>query len=178
MNKLLLYKEDAIKKALLWGIPLIFIVGSIFHFLFDITSGNIIFAVIFPTNESIFSHLKLTYFPVLIYFFIAYIVLHNEDDINASKWTISAAMAVFVGIAFVTSAYYIATAAFNIYSLIVDISIFFVSVVLGQLMAIHVYKHSSGGKLKLALAIIFLIVVLVMFYLFTVNPPNLPLFIE
>lgn len=45
---------------------LIAIIGTLFHFLYKWTGENVYLAFLWPVNESIFEHLKMFFFPVMI----------------------------------------------------------------------------------------------------------------
>ena len=48
--------------------------GTLSHFLYDCSGQNLFIALFAPVNESIWEHMKLSFFPVLLYaFFLSYI---------------------------------------------------------------------------------------------------------
>ena len=56
----------------------------------------------------------------------------------------------------------------------VDISILFLAVLFGQLLAFHFYKYSKGINLYIPICIF--IFIILMFMIFTCYPPHIPLF--
>ena len=58
--------------------------------------------------------------------------------------------------------------------LAVDIAILFISILAGQLMALHFYNYSKGINSNIAIAILILLITI--FAIFTFNPPQLPIF--
>jgi len=54
------------------GIGVIFIVGAIFHFLFEWAGGWSPVGVIAAVNESVWEHFKIAFWPALIYAIIEY----------------------------------------------------------------------------------------------------------
>ncbi|MBE7055804.1 MAG: hypothetical protein E7392_06810, partial [Ruminococcaceae bacterium] len=46
------------------------IAGVILHFLFDWTGGSVLVAPFSAVNESIFEHMKLLFFPMLLFAFV------------------------------------------------------------------------------------------------------------
>ena len=48
------------------------IIGTFFHFLFDLTSESIIAALISPVNESIWEHTKLLFVPMFVFALLEY----------------------------------------------------------------------------------------------------------
>ena len=48
------------------------VAGTLLHFLFDWTGGNAVAALFSAVNESIWEHMKLLYYPMLIFAFVEY----------------------------------------------------------------------------------------------------------
>lgn len=63
-----------LKKIKIIAVFSLFILMSLFHFVYDIFPNNL-FAVFFPVNESIFEHLKLIFTTFVLYGIIDYILL-------------------------------------------------------------------------------------------------------
>ena len=65
-----------IRNYQIFSVIFTFIVGTILHFTFELSGENGIVAIFSSVNESVWEHLKLLYFPMLIttvigyYFFI------------------------------------------------------------------------------------------------------------
>ena len=63
------------KKLINWqiaGFVFTIITGTFFHFLFDLTNGSRVAALISPVNESIWEHIKLLFFPMFVYALLEY----------------------------------------------------------------------------------------------------------
>ena len=56
-----------LKRYTIIGILFVLITGSLAHFLYDWTGNNYIVGLFTPVNESIWEHMKLLYFPMLVY---------------------------------------------------------------------------------------------------------------
>ncbi|WP_423738991.1 DUF6512 family protein [Clostridium cibarium] len=167
-----------IQNIILLGIPLIFILACIFHFLYDVTGKSTIAAIIFPINESIFEHLKLALYPTIFYWLFAYIINYKYYNINLSKWIIGCTCSLILNILIILSCYYIFKGAFNYSSFFLDICSILVSTGLGQLVSLHVYKNIHNIKLPLIISLILILSLIILFTFFTFNPPELPLFID
>ena len=60
-------------KHYIWiGFFFVLITGTISHFIYDWTGKNALAGFFFPVNESVREHMKLIFFPMLIYSFIAH----------------------------------------------------------------------------------------------------------
>ncbi|MFI3325650.1 MAG: DUF6512 family protein [Clostridia bacterium] len=159
-------------KYILWGIPVIFIIGSVFHFIYEFTGDNFIIGLIAPVNESVFEHMKMVPVPVLIWWIVGCVKFKPDKDI----WFSSCLISLILGTILVPLIYYFYTSAFGIEIIIVDILILFIAVLLGQLLALHYFEHGSGINYKIALGI--MVAVIVVFAIFTLFPPKLPIFMD
>lgn len=56
-----------LKCFIIIGIVFVLIAGSLAHFLYDWTGRNDIVGLFTPINESIWEHMKLLFFPMLLY---------------------------------------------------------------------------------------------------------------
>lgn len=57
-------------EALVWdiaGIPIVIVGGTLLHFGFDFFGRRRWLALFFPVNESVWEHLKMAYWPLLVY---------------------------------------------------------------------------------------------------------------
>ena len=162
------------QKWIIIGIPILFLIGSMLHFLYDFTGGNAIICLIAPVNESVWEHLKMILVPIILWWGIYYIFKGKQNNIDKDKWFTSALIAVITAMITMLFLFYFYTGAFGVEILAVDIAILFISILAGQLMALHFYNYSKGINSKIALAILILIIVI--FAIFTFNPPQLPIF--
>ena len=57
----------ALKRDIGIGIVFSVIVGTLAHFVYEWTGKNPIAAIFFPIDESVWEHVKLLFFPTLLY---------------------------------------------------------------------------------------------------------------
>ena len=164
------------EKWILLGIPALFIIGSLMHFLYDLT-GQIAFVGMFaPVNESVWEHLKMVLITTIAWWGIYYSIKCEEYNIDKDKWFFGCLVSLLASMLTMAAFYYTYTGAFGIESLILDIFDLLLSVAVGQLLGLHVYKYSKGIKAGISLFILAMIVIL--FAVFTFYPPHIPLFIS
>lgn len=164
------------QKWIIKGIPVLFIVGSLMHFLYDFSGKNVVAGLFSPVNESIWEHLKLVLWPVLCWWCIYYLVNGTKNKINKDKWFTASLVALIVPMIVIPSLYYLYTSVFGIESVVVDIIIYFIGILVGQILGLHVYKNFNG--IDAWMIIFILIVIVLIFVLFTFNPPHLEIFKE
>lgn len=156
----------------LLGILVLFVVGSLFHFLYSLTGECFIIGLFVPINESIFEHTKMVILPIFIWWFIFY--LFRKKDLFVNAWFTSALIAMISAIIAIPMLFYFYSQAFGIESLVIDILILLVSLAIGQILGLHYYRHGKG--IEYHFAIFLMIVIIILFAFFTINPPAFPIF--
>ncbi len=156
----------------LLGILVLFAVGSLFHFLYSLTGECFIIGLFVPINESIFEHTKMVVLPIFIWWFIFY--LFRKKDLFVNAWFTSAIIAMISAIIAIPMLFYFYSQAFGIESLVIDILILLVSLAIGQILGLHYYRHGKG--IEYHFAIVLMIVIIILFAFFTINPPAFPIF--
>lgn len=154
------------------GILVLFVVGSLFHFLYSLTGECFIVGLFVPINESIFEHTKMVVLPIFIWWFIFY--LFRKKDLFVNAWFTSALIAMISAIIVIPMLFYFYSQAFGIESLVIDILILLVSLAIGQILGLHYYRHGKG--IEYHFAIVLMIVIIILFAFFTINPPAFPIF--
>lgn len=157
---------------ILIGIPVLFLIGGLFHFLYSLSGEQFIVGLFAPVNESVFEHTKMVTLPVLLWWGLFY--LFRKDDLNADAWFTAALLSMIIAIISIPMMYYFYTEAFNIESLVVDVLILLLAVGLGQLVGLYYYRHGEGIDYRMALAL--MIAIIVLYAVLTVKTPKLPLF--
>lgn len=164
--------KKKIKKFQIFSIIFTFILGTLLHFTYKLSGENSLIAIFSAINESIWEHLKLLYFPMLITIIIGQIYLGKEYK----NFLCSKTFGIVLAIIFMITFFYTYSGIFGKSTAIIDISLFFVSVVLGEsisyLLTINNYKCNK----KVSIFILF--VLLISFVFFTFNAPNFGIFID
>lgn len=154
------------------GILVLFVVGSLFHFLYSLTGECFIIGLFVPINESIFEHTKMVVLPIFIWWSIFY--LFRKKDLFVNAWFTSALIAMISAIIAIPMLFYFYSQAFGIESLVIDILILLISLAIGQILGLHYYRHGKG--IEYHFAIVLMIVIIILFAFFTINPPAFPIF--
>lgn len=146
------------------------------HFIYEWSGELSVVGVFAPINESVWEHLKLTFWPMLIWWFVGYFILSKNIKISITQWFVSCAVAELVCPLVIVSFYYTYTGALGIESLVLDIFSLILGVAIAQGLALHLYKKLKFGPICLYIAIIVLILLATAFTVFTFDPPHIPLF--
>jgi len=164
--------EKGLKFWEITGIIFISILGSFFHFLFELSNYNIIVAAFAAVNESVWEHLKLAFFPLLIYSAIEYLFVKE----TSSNFIIGKAVAGYLMPLVIIIIFYSYTAILGNNLLIFDILSFIIAVVVGQIISLKILISPEYSKTYIIISWIALIFLAFIFILFTFYPPQLPIF--
>ncbi|MFX1281181.1 MAG: DUF6512 family protein [Promethearchaeota archaeon] len=162
-------------KVLLWevvGIFFVSILGAMFHFVFEWLGHWEPIGGFFPVNESVWEHLKLPFWPLLIFGLIEYNFIKEESE----NLLIGKAVAALISIATILIVFYSYTTIFGIELLVVDILSFIAGVVIGQLVSYKILIKSKMPKIFSYISWIFIVTLGLIFFLFTYIPPQIPIF--
>jgi hypothetical protein len=162
------------EKWLIYAIIFLFLIGGMTHFLFALTGKNVVAGAIFPVNESVWEHLKMASFPIFLWWFIYFFVRRKKESIEPKRWFAGCLVAIIVAMCLIIDCYYTCTGALGIESIVIDVLIFFIAVVFGQLFGLLIYRYGKGWPVYVSLSLIILI--LLLFVIFTYLPPSIPLF--
>jgi len=153
------------------GIVFIIIVGGALHFVFDFSGGWRPLALIAAVNESVWEHLKLGFWPALIYFLIEYRYIRK----SSSNFLFAKAIGIFLIPVAITVLFYAYT-AFIQDMLAADLIIFVVAVVVGQLTSYRILTLSPLPLWVNRLGMVLLILLAIAFGTLTYYAPQLPMF--
>jgi len=163
------------RKILIWelaGIIFIVVLGSLLHFAFEWSGRLTPVGAIAAVNESVWEHLKLGFWPALAYAFLEY----SRFGKSANNFSFAKTLGIYLIPITIVALYYSYTGIMGHGLLIVDIVIFVEAVIVGQLVSYILLTASPlQGRLN-RFAPIALVVLGILFVLFTFHPPQLPLF--
>ncbi len=163
-------RNNAMQSWILWGIPVVLVVGSLMHFAYDWSGNATAVAIFAPVNESVWEHLKMAFWPMLVWWIAGYFLLRNNNKISASKWFCSSLVAIISCLSVIVSFYYTYTGALGIESLLLDIFSFVLGIAMGQLLSLHIYKHCKPNPWCLFVAFAVIILLAAAFIVFTFAP--------
>ncbi|MGA8848465.1 MAG: DUF6512 family protein [Dehalococcoidia bacterium] len=163
------------KRILVWeigGIIFIVVLGTLLHFVFEWSGRWIPIAPIAAVNESVWEHLKLGFWPALVYAALEY----SRFGKSANNFFFAKTLGIYlIPITIVVLFYsYIAILGHDL--LIADILIFVVAVIVGQLVSYKLLMVSPLPARLNRFAPIALAILGILFVLFTFYPPHLSLF--
>ena len=154
------------------GFVFVCIIGTVGHFLYKWSGQAIIVGLFFPVNESIWEHLKLLFFPFLLYSLFEYKkICQDRENFCLGKY-----VAVLSGMLTILSIHYITKGALGNRIEWVDIVSFFVGTAVAYLISYAVISNNLFVKIPKWVAITLWITKIAEFIIFTFMPPFIPLF--
>ena len=132
-------------KIFIWellGAFFIIIVGALFHFMFEWLGSFPPIGGFFPVNESVWEHLKLPYWPLIIYSLIEFKFIREKSNNLIFAKTI----AILINIGVILITFYTYTAILGTELLIIDILSFIIGVIIGQFVSAKVMSLEEKPK--------------------------------
>ena len=161
-------------QLLLISIPILFVIGSLFHFIYRWSGNNILIGLISPINESIFEHSKLLLIPLILFWGVGYLFL--KDDVNANNYFLAMLSSIICSIIVMISFYYTYKEIIGNSYLWIDIFDLLLSLFIGQLIANHIYVYSSDVNCIISISAI--VVIFIGYIYLTFKPFKTPLFLD
>ena len=163
------------KRALgyeLAGIVFIVIVGSLLHFTFELSGNHPVVGVFSAVNESVWEHLKLGFWPALVWALIEYRAIKNSTN----NFVFAKTVGIYLIPIVIPVLFYSYTAVLGESVLVIDILTFVVAVIVGQLASYKLLTYRELSDMLNTIALVALVLLGIAFVLFTFYPPHLPLF--
>ena len=145
-------------KKVIFKIIFIIILGSLMHFAYEWSGNNFFVGLFCPVNESIFEHTKMIWIPTFVYFLF-----------EKNKNYLSFFYNLFITSSFIIIFYYTYSGIIGQNYLIIDILIFIIAVLLGNLIST---KNNYDFIGSLFLVLIYFLVGITM----SIKPLHIPLF--
>jgi hypothetical protein len=154
------------------GMAFIIILGSVLHFTFEWSGNQPIVGVFSAVNESVWEHLKLAFWPALLFMLVEYAPLKKA----VANFFFAKTVGVYVMVMVIPVVFYSYTAFTGESILAVDIGSFVVAVVIGQLASYKLFTHKALSEKLVWISLGALAALGIAFAVFTFVPPQAPVF--
>ena len=155
------------------GVTFTAIFGSLLHFLFHL-SGSIFVAPFSAVNESTWEHMKILFFPMLIF---AHFQSKFFTRAYANFWQVKT-LGIITGTLSIPFLFYTFYGVFGNSPAFVNVLIFFLSAGLSFLLESFLFSEKKENKILEILSKILLVVFTSACIIFTFFPPQIPLFLD
>ena len=154
------------------GVLFVFVLGTLSHFFYHWSGGNGLIALFCPINESRWEHLKLLFFPYLL--FSIWDCCHSPK-VQTTVRLLCRFFGVFCGMIAIITLFYTYTGVIGLHFLILDILIFLIGVLVSFSLPPLLMKRHITVPSDTAIYMLWAFTLL-SFFVFTGFPPNIPLF--
>lgn len=147
--------------------------GALSHFVYEWSGNNKILGYFFATNESTWEHLKLLFFPTVIYSVIEYYFVKDKYK----NYFPSVIISVIIGMISIAILFYTYSGVLGYTIDFINILIFYIALAIMLYVKNKVIKSEKfdGPNNNIVSAFIAFIITL-LFIFFTYNPPQIALF--
>lgn len=149
-------------------------VGTFLHFLFRWSYDHPAVALFSAVNESTWEHLKLLFFPVLLFTLLECMLFGRR--VPGFLW--ARTLALLSGMALIVAGFYTYSGILGDNYFIADITLFIASILTTFFLTIAIQKWRRNFPAHTALAVLILIALTALFFIFTFYPPHIGLFLD
>ncbi|WP_432664454.1 DUF6512 family protein [Wukongibacter baidiensis] len=165
--------NENIKKWYIVGSVFIILLGTLLHFTYECSGNNTLVGIFSAVNESTWEHLKLLFWPAFIFSIIEYIFIGKDYN----NYITAKAISFYVGIFLIISLFYTYTGVLGDNCLVMDVSIFIISVIISQYIGYKITTANSDVSRGVnTISFIAIVLLVLSFVIFTFSPPRIPLF--
>lgn len=143
------------------------VMGSLFHFVYEWSGNNCFVGIFTPVSESVWEHLKLSFYPLLLFSVVDW---HYLKDISRNYF-LSKAVGVLTCNLFIVVVFYAYTFFTGKSMVWVDISLFFIGCIISQIVSYKLYTYRNLGVNFNILGFVLISLSIMLFTYFTFNPP-------
>ena len=155
----------------LWGFAVTSLGGTLLHFMYDWLGEAAWIAPLSGVNESTWEHMKLLFWPMLLYAIAQSFFFRDRKDF----WCVKT-RGILLGLVLIPVLFYTYNGVIGKSPDWINIAIFFLSAAIAYLYETRQFNHGEPVCKKPRLAIAILCVIALLFVLFTFLPPDLGIF--
>ncbi len=147
--------------------------GTLFHFAYDFLGQNFIAGLFFPVNESVFEHLKLLFYPTVLFSLFEYF---TAEEKSRNYWP-AVVQSYLCGILTILVLYYTISGIYGGDLGFVNIVIYWLAVLIMVRKKEQYVYENEYSKSAVIFSLIFIVLSALLFAIFTVYPLNYGIFI-
>ena len=153
------------------GMVFIIILGTLLHFTFEWSGFQSITGIFSAVNESVWEHLKIAFWPTLLFAIIEFRYLNKKTN----NFFVAKALGIYAIMIIIPTIFYAYT-IFIEHNLIIDVLSFMLAIILGQLVSYKLLTFKKLSKNLKLISLIAIIILAIAFVVFTFYPLEVPLF--
>ncbi|HIV25300.1 MAG TPA: hypothetical protein IAB71_05870 [Candidatus Scatomonas pullistercoris] len=154
------------------GILFTAVLGTLTHFCYQWSGENPLLALVVPVSESTWEHMKMLFFPMLLWSLLESALLRKKyPDLF---WADAAG--ILTGLLLIPAIFYTYSGILGRTWMIADILLFYVSILAGFLVRSRLARRRNRPGISRWILLGALLALLAAFFLFTWNPPAFGIF--
>lgn len=154
----------------LMGFAITALLGTVLHFLYDLTGGALWIAPFSGVNESTWEHMKLLFWPMVAFAAVQYLFFREREDFLCVKLR-----GIVLGISLIPVIFYTYNGTIGKSPDWINITIFFVTAAISYIYETVQFKQAKPCK-NPKLAVLILFAIAAAFVIFTFKTPMLGIF--
>jgi hypothetical protein len=166
--------NSKILKLEIWGMVFISLLSSFLHFTFELAHKFWLVGAFSAVNESTWEHLKLAVMPAILWLLLEFFFFKIR---GANFWP-AKAVALWLAPVLIIVFFYSYTAILGHNLLVFDISTFILAVIFGQIASYKIITAKSDFSRLKTISLVLLIILPIIFAIFTFFPPHNFLFLD
>lgn len=163
------------KTVNLWqfvGFAFTSLAGTMLHFLYDLTNESILIAPFSAVNESTWEHMKLLFFPMLVFSIIEWFIFGKE---YCNFWNVKL-KGILLGLTLIPVLFYTYNGIFGKSPDWINITIFFVSAAFAFLYETRKFNQETSNCKFNKASFVFICLIASAFIILTFFQPKIPFF--
>jgi ABC-type cobalamin transport system permease subunit len=154
------------------GMFFISFLGSFLHFTFNLANKFWLVGIFSAVNESTWEHLKLAVIPAILW-----AVLESKVfKLKGPNFLFAKAVGIYLMPILIIVFFYGYKAILGHHNLLLDIAIFFIAVIIGQIVSYKIMSRPEFSRRFKTVSLLSLVILLLIFVFFTFYPPHIFLF--
>lgn len=158
------------------GIFFVILIGALLHFIFDLSGGCRPLGIISAVNESVWEHLKLAFWPAVIWTGIEFLFVRKLTKDICPGFIVAKAIGTYIMPLVIVAIFYSYTAFTGESILAIDLSSFVIAVFIGQMVSYKLWTSLRLSGVFNWLGITMVLIGILLFAIFTFYPPELDIF--
>jgi hypothetical protein len=169
-------QKSSIFRYEMWGILVIILAGALLHFTFDLSGGWRPLGVISAVNESVWEHLKLAFWPAVLWTIIELLFARRTVKNTGPSFILAKAIGAYIMPLVIVVIFYSYTAFTENSVLAIDLSSFVIAVVIGQIVSYKLWCSLRLPGMFTFLGLAMFVIAGLLFAIFTFYPPEAGIF--
>lgn len=165
---------DPILKWCLAGVPIILLYGTLLHFVYPWSGNHLLTAPYVPVNESVWEHLKMGYWGIVLFSIPEYFYLKSKVN--------NYFLAKLIGVILLNGTVLLVFYSYTYFTkepiLFLDIASFVLGIVFCQWAAFRLFKGKGITRIIDYIALLGFIGIGLLFAYLTFYPPEYPIFLD